>query len=125
MNNNRICMNEKFKWFVVGAVCAFVISGSLIIFSKSEIQETKNIEIDYSSRFYKEALADFLQVQLYMFPFNSSDVVTLSYSTDTNYPMQTIFINHTVSNPEFYPIKELYNFTMNFGYEMTWQEGDN
>ena len=113
-------MSEKFKWFVVGSVCAFIVSGSIIVISKTN---TDIESVNYSSRFYKEGLADFLQVQLYMFPFNSTDVVTLEYGGEYKY--STIFINHTVPNPDFYPMRELYNFTMNFGYEMTWQGGNN
>jgi len=112
-------MSEKFKWFVVGSVCAFIVSGSIIVISKTN---TDIESVNYSSRFYKEGLADFLQVQLYMYPFNRTDVVTLEYGGAHN---EVVYINHTVPNPDFLPMRELYNFTMNFGYEMTWQEGNN
>ena len=114
-------ISKRFQGFVIGAVIAFVISGCLIALADKTVDSDN--DIDYSSRFYKEGLADFLQVQLYMFPFNNTDVVTLEYGGEYKY--STIFINHTVPNPDFYPMRELYNFTMNFGYEMTWQGGNN
>lgn len=111
--------SKMLKGFVIGAVVAFVISGSLIVLSKDNSNITDDT-MDYEYRFYKEGLADFLMLQLYMFPFNSSDAVTLEYGGSHN---EVIYINHTVPNPDFLPMRELYNFTMNFDYEMTWQEG--
>lgn len=112
-------ITKTFKGFIIGTVCAFVISGSLIILFADEI--TAENEINYNNRFYKEGLADFLMLQLYMFPFNNSDIVTLE---NGGYG-QIIYINHTVPKPEFLPMRMVYNFTMNLDYKMTWQEGNN
>ena len=95
---------------------------SILILSSYNIGKNTTANDDYENRFYKEGLADFMMLQLYVFPFNNTDVVTLNYGGMYH---EIMYINHSVPCPEFLPHRYLYNFTMNGGYEMTWQEGTN
>ena len=77
-------------------------------------------DIDYHNRFYKEALADFFQVQILMFPFNSNDSVTLEFGGVHN---EIIFINHTEPNPDYTIVdKYVYRYIMHFDYNLTFEE---
>lgn len=80
---------------------------------------------EYNNRFYKEALADFLYIQIYMYPFNENDTVTLQMSSDN--PIKDIprfiYINHTEPNPDYaYIGKYVYRYKMHFTHILTWEE---
>lgn len=92
---------------------ALIVTGAYLNLNESGM--------DYESRFYKEGLSDYLLVQLYMYPFNSSDVVTLEFGGEHQ---EIIYINHTVPNPTYTPFKEVYNYIMHFDREFTIEEAD-
>lgn len=106
-------VSKLFQGFVIGAVIAFVISGTVILLSEN------SVDLDYNSRFYKQALSDDLLIQLYMFPFNENDVVTMYYEGENN---EVIYINHTEPNPDFLPFRFVYNYHFHFDRELTIEE---
>jgi len=73
----------------------------------------------YGDRFYDQALADFLQLQLLMYPFNGTDIVTLEFGGIHN---ELIYINHTVPNPDYSFNRDIFNYIMHFDYELTFEE---
>jgi len=71
------------------------------------------------NRFYTEGLADFLQIQLLMYPFNKNDIVNLEFGGLHN---ELIYINHTEPNPDYSFNRDIYNYIMHFDYELTFEE---
>ena len=107
-------VSRIFKGFIIGAVSAFVISSVIIIVASNQVDK------DYNSRFYKQALSNDLLIQLYMFPFNDNDTVTLYYEGDHN---EVIHIVHTEPNPDYaYIDKNVYEYRFHFDYEVTIEE---
>ena len=66
-------------------------------------------------------LSDFLQVQLYLYPFNDDDVVTLEYG---GVHQEIMYINHTEPNPSYLPLKYVYRYIMHFDRELIIEQID-
>jgi len=107
-------MSRIFKGFIIGAVSAFVISSVIIIIASNEVEQ------DYTSRFYKQALSNDLLIQLYMFPFNDNDTVTMQFEGLHD---EIIHIVHTEPNPDYaYIGKYVYEYRFHFDHELTIEE---
>jgi len=69
----------------------------------------ENATSDYLSRFYQRGLADYIETQLYMYPFNKSDVVSIVQVSEFEY-----LVSHSVACPDYQPFNDVYNFSFDF-----------
>ena len=110
---SEIPISRVTKIALVLGVIGFAVS---IIVAIDAVEE----EQDYNSRFYDQALSDSFLIQLYMFPFNDNDTVTLYYEGEHN---EVIHIVHTEPNPDYsYIGKNVYEYRFHFDHELTIEE---
>lgn len=116
--------------FIIAVISSSIVFGLMgYSFGKQEKENLLLIEIAdlmdetvyYKNRYYTEALADFLYIQLYMYPFNSNDTVTLEYSGLHN---EIICVNHTEPNPDYLPFRYVYRYRIHFDRTLTFEEMD-
>jgi len=112
-------MNKSCFVFIIGVCFALIISTmGYIIYDQ---YKTINEDIDYNyynSRFHYQALSDFWLIQLYMFPFNDNDTVSMYFEGEYD---EVIFISHTQPNPDYLP-REVYKYRFHFDRELTIEE---